>query len=113
MIRSLSSVLPRAPLRVLPPRPPTAPLWAAINIDNDECRIYDEERDALLYVAHEIIRRSRFEAYPFPKDPKEMTNEALAAVVKKHEGEDKGWVVTQTTKGEPGDGEAGEPFFQY
>ena len=77
-------------------------MWAAINHDNRECTLFAEERDALLYVALQIVGYSGpWGSHHFPMNPRKMDTAALAAAVNKHGGDDKAWFVTETEMGEP------------
>jgi hypothetical protein len=80
---------------------PLSTMWAAINEDNEECTLFNEERDALLYVCLKLLSYSRH-SYPgkFPVHPRKMDTAALSAAVDDQRGNDKYWFVTQTSMGE-------------
>ena len=77
-------------------------MWAAINEDNEECTLFNEERDALLYVCLKLLSYS-LHSFPdgkFSVHPRKMDTAALSAAVNDQRGEDKYWFVTQTSMGE-------------
>ena len=75
--------------------PPLSTMWAAINEDNFECTLFEEERDALLYVCLLLLSYR----YTFPIHPRKMDTAALSAYVGDQMGDDKSWFVTETSMG--------------
>ncbi len=77
-------------------------MWAAINEDNEECTLFKEKRDALLYVCLKLLSYS-WHSFPdgkFSVHPRKMDTAALSAAVNDQRGDDKSWFVTQTSMGE-------------
>jgi hypothetical protein len=71
-------------------------MWAAINEDNEQCTLFKEERDALLYVCLKLLSYG----YDFPLHPREMDTAALSAAVDDQRGDDKSWFVAHASMGE-------------